>query len=190
MSKLNDIFDIQLEETPEIPKGEVVKKPRKKPELSDEKKAAMLERLRAGREKRAENLSKKKNPEVKEVVKEVIKEENNQRYEVKATKKELPKVDAEAEKLSFINMMAGKNRDNNPNKYERPKKKVYDQKNEEPKVEAPKIEAPKIEAPKMAPKIEAPKIQAPKIEAPKIIITPPVKPQPVVISFLKKPMWA
>jgi hypothetical protein len=185
MSKLNDIFDIQLEETPEIPKGEVVKKSRKKPELSDEKKAAMLERLRAGREKRAENLSKKKNPEVKEIVKE----ENNQRYEVKATKKELPKVDAEAEKLSFINMMAGKNRDNNPNKYERPKKKVYDQKNEEPKVEAPKVEEPKVEAPKMAPKIEAPKM-APKIEAPKIIITPPVKPQPVVISFLKKPMWA
>ena len=182
MSKLNDIFDIQLEETPEISKEEVVKKPRKKPELSDEKKAAMLERLRAGREKRAENLSKKKNPEVKEVVKEVVKE-----------KKELPKVDAEAEKLSFINMMAGKNRDNNPNKYERPKKKVYDQKNEEAKVEepkmAPKVEAPKVEAPKMAPKIEAPKM-APKIEAPKIIITPPVKPQPVVISFLKKPMWA
>ena len=178
MSKLNDIFDIQLEETPEIPK-ERVDKPRKKPELSDEKKAAMLERLRAGREKRAENLSKKKNPEVEEVVKE-------KKKEVKATKKELPKVDAEAEKLSFINMMAGKNRDNNPNKYERPKKKVYDQKNEEPKVEAPKVEAPKIEAPK----IQAPKIQAPKIEAPKIIITPPVKPQPVVISFLKKPMWA
>jgi hypothetical protein len=185
MSKLNDIFDIQLEETPEIPKEEVVKKPRKKPELSDEKKAAMLERLRAGREKRAENLSKKKESEkplvIKEVVKEVVKE-----------KKELPKVDAEAEKLSFINMMAGKNRDNNPNKYERPKKKVYveEKKVEAPKVEAPKIEAPKIEAPKMAPKIEAPKIQAPKIEAPKIIITPPVKPQPVVISFLKKPMWA
>jgi hypothetical protein len=175
MSKLNDIFDIQLEETPEIPKGEVVKKPRKKPELSDEKKAAMLERLRAGREKRAENLSKKKGPEKPLVTKEVVKE-----------KKELPKVDAEAEKLSFINMMAGKNRDNNPNKYERPKKKVYEQKNEEPKVEAPKVEAPKVEAPK----IEAPKIQAPKIEAPKIIITPPVKPQPVVISFLKKPMWA
>ena len=177
MSKLNDIFDIQLEETPEIPKGGVDKKPRKKPELSDEKKAAMLERLRAGREKRAENLSKKKNPEVKEVVKEDVKA---------ITKKELPNVDAEAEKLSFINMMAGKNRDNNPNKYERPKKKVYEQKNEEPKVEAPKVEAPKIEAPK----IQAPKIQAPKIEAPKIIITPPVKPQPVVISFLKKPMWA
>lgn len=175
MSKLNDIFDIQLEETPEISKEEVVKKPRKKPELSDEKKAAMLERLRAGREKRAENLSKKKNPEVKEVIKE--------KKEVKATKKELPKVDAEAEKLSFINMMAGKNRDNNPNKYERPKKKVYV---EEKKVEAPKVEEPKVEAPK----IEAPKIQAPKIEAPKIIITPPVKPQPVVISFLKKPMWA
>jgi hypothetical protein len=185
MSKLNDIFDIQLEETPEISKGEVVKKPRKKPELSDEKKAAMLERLRAGREKRAENLSKKKESEKPLVIKEVVKEENNQRYEVKATKKELPKVDAEAEKLSFINMMAGKNRDNNPNKYERPKKKVYDQKNEEPKVEEPKM-APKVEAPK----IEAPKIQAPKIEAPKIIITPPVKPQPVVISFLKKPMWA
>jgi hypothetical protein len=180
MSKLNDIFDIQLEETPEIPKGEVVKKPRKKPELSDEKKAAMLERLRAGREKRAENLSKKKNPEKPLVIKEVVKEEKK---EVKATKKELPKVDAEAEKLSFINMMAGKNRDNNPNKYERPKKKVYV---EEKKVEEPKVEAPKVEAPK----IEAPKIQAPKIEAPKIIITPPVKPQPVVISFLKKPMWA
>jgi len=176
MSKLNDIFDIQLEETPEISKGGVDKKQRKKPELSDEKKAAMLERLRAGREKRAENLSKKKESE-KPLVKEVVKE-----------KKELPKVDAEAEKLSFINMMAGKNRDNNPNKYERPKKKVYV---EEKKVEAPKIEAPKIEAPKIeAPKIEAPKIQAPKIEAPKIIITPPVKPQPVVISFLKKPMWA
>ena len=79
--------------------------------------------------------------------------------------------------------MAGKNRDNNPNKYERPKKKVYV---EEKKVEEPKVEAPKIEAPK----IQAPKIEAPKIEAPKIIITPPVKPQPVVISFLKKPMWA
>ena len=175
MSKLNDIFDIQLEETPEIPKGEV-KKPRKKPELSDEKKAAMLERLRAGREKRAENMNKKKNPEVKEVVKEDVKA---------ITKKELPNVDAEAEKLSFINMMVGKNRDNNPNKYERPKKKVYEQKNEEPKVEEPKVEPPK-----MAPKIEAPKVEAPKIEAPKIIITPPVKPQPVVISFLKKPMWA
>jgi hypothetical protein len=172
MSKLNDIFDIQLEETPEISKEEVVKKPRKKPELSDEKKAAMLERLRAGREKRAENLSKKKESEKPLVIKEVVKE-----------KKELPKVDAEAEKLSFINMMAGKNRDNNPNKYERPKKKVYV---EEKKVEAPKVEEPKVEAPK----IEAPKIQAPKIEAPKIIITPPVKPQPVVISFLKKPMWA
>ena len=185
MSKLNDIFDIQLEETPEIPKGEVVKKPRKKPELSDEKKAAMLERLRAGREKRAENLSKKKESEKPLVIKEVVKEKK----EVKATtKKELPKVDAEAEKLSFINMMAGKNRDNNPNKYERPKKKVYV---EEKKVEAPKVEEPKVEAPKIqAPKIEAPKIQAPKIEAPKIIITPPVKPQPVVISFLKKPMWA
>jgi len=182
MSKLNDIFDIQLEESTEIPKEEVVKKPRKKPELSDEKKAAMLERLRAGREKRAENLSKKKESEKPLVIKEVVKEVKK---EVKATKKELPKVDAEAEKLSFINMMAGKNRDNNPNKYERPKKKVYDQKNEEPKVEAPKVEEPK-----MAPKVEAPKIQAPKIEAPKIIITPPVKPQPVVISFLKKPMWA
>jgi hypothetical protein len=189
MSKLNDIFDIQdmakeLEEIDnmiiKIPK-EDVKKTRKKPELSDEKKAAMLERLRAGREKRAENLSKKKESEKPLVIKEVVKEKK----EVKATtKKEVPKVDAEAEKLSFINMMAGKNRDNNPNKYERPKKKVYDQKNEEPKVEAPKIEAPK-----MVQKIEAPKM-APKIEAPKIIITPPVKPQPVVISFLKKPMWA
>ena len=178
MSKLNDIFDIQLEETSEISKERVDKKPRKKPELSDEKKAAMLERLRAGREKRAENLSKKKESEKPLVIKEVVKE-----------KKELPKVDAEAEKLSFINMMAGKNRDNNPNKYERPKKKVYEQKNEEPKVEAPKVEAPKVEAPKMAPKIEAPKM-ASKIEAPKVIITPPVKPQPVVISFLKKPMWA
>jgi hypothetical protein len=39
-----------------------------------------------------------------------------------------------------------------------------------------------------APKVEAPKVEAPKVEAPKVIITPP-KAGPVIVSFLKKPIW-
>lgn len=174
MSKLNDIFDIQLDETTDAmttdtPKEQPVKKERKKAELSDEKKAAMLERLRAGREKRAENLKKKKEPkEVKEV------------KETKETKKDVPKFDAEAEKLSFINMMAGKNRESNTDKYVRPKRKIQAP---VPEVEKPK-EVVKVEKQQVA---EVPKVAQP----PKVVISQPVpKPQPVIIRTFKKPIWA
>lgn len=194
MSNIEDIFDISTikaeveneAKMDEEPKPETVKKPRKKAELSDDKKIAMLERLKAGREKRAENLQKKKEakePQKVEEPKVVEKQEQPKEPKKIAQPKEPkePKVspNAEAEKLSFINMMAGKMRESNPDKYVRPKKKVY----EEPKkVEEPKVveEVKKVEQPKAEP-VSKPIVNLP----PKMTVK-----QPVIIRTFKKPIWA
>lgn len=167
MSNLDDIFDL-----PEGAKQEEQikeKKPRKKVEMSDEKKTAMLERLKAGREKRAENLKAKAQPkeEVKEV-KEVKKKDNVLESTSKKHK------ETEDEKLSFIKMMAGKSKP--IEKVERPKKKVYALSKEEPKQEVKKEEQNK-ESPK--------EVVAPVVSA---NITIPTK-TPIIIRTFKKPVW-
>ena len=167
MSNLDDIFDLpegakQYMDNEEKPQP-IEKKQRKKPELSEEKKIAMLERLRAGREKRQENLKAKKEPkeEKKEQPKEVI--SNNE----------------EKERLSFINMMAGKAKPNQTEKFERPKKKIQSDLSVE--------EKPKIEVKKEEPKKEPIK--------PLISSAPPpasvaVVKTPIIIRTFKKPIWA
>lgn len=169
MSNLDDIFDLPegakqyIEEQAQASQP-VEKKPRKKPELSEEKKAAMLERLRLGREKRQDNLKAKKEP--KEEPKEVV---------IKKEKEVVKKTDTEAERLSFINMMAGKAKPNQSEKFERPKKKVQSTPIEEVKEEKKK-EEPK--EPKSDPIISAP------------VISVAAARQPVVIRTFKKPIWA
>lgn len=174
MSNLNDIFDLPEGTAP----TQQTKKERKKPEMSDEKKQAMLERLAKGRETRANNLLLKKGGEPKT---------EKQPSDIKVEEKK--KITEEEEKMSFLNML--KRDKNEPSKkYERPKKKVYEEQPKvEPKVE-PKIEAPKVEQPKII-KVEAPKVEAPKvvkpIAPPTPIITKP--PAPIVISLFKRPIW-
>lgn len=175
MSNLDDIFDLPEQSS----NGQTVeikeKKQRKKPELSDEKKAAMLERLKAGREKRQENLKAKKAPEepkediVSKKEKEVVKKTDN-------------KQSSEAERLSFINMMAGKAKPTQTTeKYERPKKKVQSNSNdilkEEPKKEEKDNKQNKVH--EVAAKVP--------IIAPVVSITPAR--EPVVIRTFKKPIW-
>jgi len=158
MSNLNDIFDLPMTEQKEAPKKE-----RKKIVMSDEKKAAMLERLAKGRETRANNLLAKKGQQktIKEPVKEI-------------------KVDkSEDERKAFINMMVPKKQ---TEKFERPKKKVY---NEEVKVEPVKVEPVKVEPVK----VEPVKVSVTKVVAPPRIIEPPKVVEPVIIRTFKRPMW-
>jgi hypothetical protein len=178
MSNINDIFDLPQQTDKPVKEP----KERKKVVMTDDKKAAMLERLAKGRETRANNLLAKKGQPKTEVLKEPVKEK-----EVKVDK-------SEEERKAFINTMVGKSKP--VEKFERPKKKIITESLEQPKVEAPKIVAPKVEAPK----IEAPKktegYEAPKIEAPKTnVISIPTKPiiqkapEPVVIRTFKRAMW-
>ena len=161
MSNLDDIFDLpgggQQTEQPE-------KKQRKKVEMSDEKKQAMLERLRIGREKRAENLKAKKEPKEPKEPKEI------------KSKEEVIKTN-EDERLSFIKMMAGKSKP--IEKVERPKKKVYKEESSDSIVEKPKEET---KTDNKAKTITATPMPTP---APIAVIK-----QPVIIRTFKKPIWA
>lgn len=174
MSNLDDIFDLPegakqyMEEPVET---EPVKKPRKKAEMSDDKKAAMLERLKLGRTKRQENLKAKKgiidNDKSLEIKPEVKKEENKESLKVEHKK-------AEDERLSFINMMAGKSKPSKDEKFERPKKKVYSEP-KEIKAEPKKEEVKEVQKPIVSVPIAAPTT---------------VTKQPVIIRTFKKPIWA
>jgi hypothetical protein len=187
MSNLDDIFDLpgggQQAEQPE-------KKQRKKVEMSDEKKSAMLERLAKGREKRAENLKAKKEPkepkETKEqkeeivIKKETVSNSKDANKEVINKKQNKVQKETEDERLSFIKMMAGKSKP--VEKVERPKKKVY-----------------KEELPfNIAKPDEVKKIDRKDQEKPVKVIAPsPVVPanlaivrEPVIIRTFKKPIWA
>ncbi len=174
MSNLDDIFDLpsggQQTEQP-------IKKQRKKVEMTDEKRTAMLERLKAGREKRAENLKAKtelKEPKEPKEPKEVKSKETKEEV------KEVIKKTNEDERLSFIKMMAGKSKP--VEKVERPKKKVY--KEESPVSIAKPDEVKKIDS----------KDQEKVV---KVVAPPPVVPanlavvrEPVIIRTFKKPIWA
>lgn len=168
MTSIGDIFD--LPESSEVTNDKPVKKERKKPELSEEKRAAMLERLAKGREMRAQKLAEKKginkgiNKEVKKEVKTTIE-------------------DHEAERLAFVNMMAGKSKplqkDIKVDKFERPKKKVYEPKlSNEVKIETQQKEEKK--------EINKPITVAPIVHS---VPAPIVPPTPIVIRTFKKPMW-
>lgn len=194
MSNLDDIFDL-----PEGEKQEEVnnsqseyKKPRKKAEMSDDKKLAMLERLKAGREKRAENLKAKKEPKEEIVNKEAVSNSKEANKEVISQKKDtvLKKTDNkqnktdsyEDEKLSFIKMMAGKSKPiEKQSQIIRPKKKVYTELKEDQK---PEVITKPIAAPVTAPIVATPK----PIAAPVVVAAPVVK-VPVVIRTFKKPVW-
>ena len=175
MTSIGDIFDLPEGQTTE-PKKE--KKERKKPDLSDEKKAAMLERLRAGREKRQENLKAKKEPKEEPKEEEVIISEKKNKVS-KITKGSTDKPEGnntEAERLSFINMMAGKSKPNQTEKFERPKKKVQsiNEFKEQPKTEEKKEEVKQMPPPKPLVNISAP------VAVVKV---------PVIIRNFKKPVW-
>jgi len=164
---LNDIFDLPEESK----KAEPIKKERKKPEMSDEKKQAMLERLAKGRETRANNLLAKKGGEPKKEASDIKVEEKK-------------KPNEEEEKMKFLNMI--KRDKNEPSKkYERPKKKVYD--------EPVKVDPVKVEPVKEAPKVEQPKVEPPKIIKPVAQVIKPVAPvappAPVIIRAFKRAMW-
>lgn len=190
MSNLDDIFDLpegskhthkvsvmtEGKEQPEQP----TKKPRKKPELSDEKKATMLERLKAGREKRAENLKAKKGET--EPVKKEVKEVNNTEHKVNNKHKE-----TEAERLSFISMMAGKSKpsysqsefkNETKEKFERPKKKVYETKSSNIEDVNKQTETKKEDIKEVSKPIVSPPV-----------ISSPVVAAPVIIRTFKKPIW-
>jgi hypothetical protein len=183
MSNLNDIFDLPMTEQKEAPKKE-----RKKIVMSDEKKAAMLERLAKGRETRANNLLAKKGQQktegLKETIKEPVKEIKEPVKEIKEPVKEIKVDKSEDERKAFINMMAPKKQ---TEKFERPKKKVY---NEEVKVESVKVEPVKVEPVKVEPvKVEPVKVSVTKVVAPPRIIEPPKVVEPVIIRTFKRPMW-
>jgi hypothetical protein len=174
MTSIGDIFDLPEGQTAEVNKSE--KKPRKKVEMTDEKRTAMLERLKAGREKRAENLKAKTEPkEPKEVkpkeIKEEVKEVINKKHK-----------ETEDERLSFIKMMAGKSKPIDASAVVRPKKKVY-------KEESPVSIAKPDEVKKIDNKDQEKPV--------KVIAPPPVVPanlaivrEPVIIRTFKKPIWA
>lgn len=183
MSNLQDIFDLPEENksVEQSKQAEPIKKERKKPEMTDEKKQAMLERLARGRETRANNLLAKKGGEPKKEASDIKVEEKK-------------KVNEEEEKMKFLNMI--KRDKNEPSKkYERPKKKVYD--------EPVKVEPVKIEPVKVEPKVEQQKAEPPKIiksvapvaqvikpVAPVIKpVAPVTPPQPVIIRAFKRAMW-
>lgn len=177
MTSIGDIFDLPEGQTLEEPKKE--KKPRKKVEMSDEKKSAMLERLAKGREVRAQKIAEKKGDKVEKV-------DKVEKIEKVVNKKEIKEV-SEDERLSFIKMMAGKSKPIENNAMQkRPKKKVYSLSNtsdnnkpiQEEKKEEPKTEPKKTET-----------HTAPNVVAPTIPIAPIVK-QPVIIRTFKKPIWA
>ena len=178
MTSIGDIFDLPNgtegtyhDEEPKQP--EVMKKPRKKAEMSDEKKAAMLERLKAGREKRAENLKAKAQP--KQV--EEPKKEKEVKKEVTSKKeKEVLSKTNEDERLSFIKMMAGKSKP--IEKVERPKKKVYLEPKKEEKEDKVKNEV--LNKPK---EIKEP-VNISNVVAPVAVVK-----VPVVIRTFKKPIW-
>jgi hypothetical protein len=170
MSNLQDIFDLPEESK----KAEPIKKERKKPEMSDEKKQAMLERLAKGRETRANNLLAKKGGEPKKEASDIKVEEKK-------------KYNEEEERKGFINMIT-RTKNEPSKKYERPKKKVYD--------EPVKVEPVKVEPVKVAPKVEQPKVEPPKVIKPvatvaQVIkpVAPPAPPAPVIIRAFKRAMW-
>jgi hypothetical protein len=180
MTSIGDIFDLpdgnegtyHDEEKPE-------KKPRKKVEMSDEKKTAMLERLKAGREKRAENLKSKSQPKEEIVVKkEEVKQPeviiSKKKDNVESTNKKHK--ETEDERLSFIKMMSGKSKP--IEKVERPKKKVYSEPKKEEKEDKVKNEV--LNKPK---EIKEP-VNVSNVVAPVVIAK-----QPVVIRTFKKPIW-
>jgi hypothetical protein len=176
MSNLDDIFDLP-NGTEQVEKQE--KKQRKKVEMTDEKRTAMLERLKAGREKRAENLKAK--TELKEP-KEPKKPKEVKSKETKEEVKEVIKKTNEDERLSFIKMMAGKSKPIDASAIVRPKKKVY--KEESPVSIAKPDEVKKIDS----------KDQEKVV---KVVTPPPVVPtnltivrEPVIIRTFKKPIWA
>jgi hypothetical protein len=178
MTSIGDIFDLPdaTEGTYHDKEPEVMKKQRKKPELSDEKKIAMLERLKAGREKRNENLKAKKEqkqPEVKDEPKKVV--VNNQLV-TKEPEKEVVSKTNEDERLSFIKMMAGKSKP--IEKVERPKKKVYLEPKKEEKEDKVKNEV--LNKPK---EIKEP-VNVSNVVAPVAVVK-----VPVVIRTFKKPVW-
>jgi hypothetical protein len=182
MTSIGDIFDLPdgTEGTyhDEEPKQE--KKPRKKAEMSDEKKAAMLERLKAGREKRAENLKAKaqpKQPEEPKKEKEVV--SKKEKEVVKKTNED----DNQRLKLSFIKMMAGKEK--NGEKYERPKKKIVSTNSQSEYKEENSQREYKEEATKNKVNEAPAPVVAPILSAPITIIK-----EPVVIRTFKKPIWA
>jgi len=175
MTSIGDIFDL-----PDGTKGTYhdeeikEKKPRKKVEMSDEKKTAMLERLKAGREKRAQNLKAKAEPKQPEVSKKE-KEEKEVKQPKVAKDNKVSEEDNQRLKLSFIKMMAGKEKP--VEKYERPKKKIISTNSQsEYKEEATKNKVN-----------EAPTPVATPVIAPVVSITPTR--EPVVIRTFKKPVW-
>ena len=173
MSNLDDIFDLQEQSTKEQNDLRSEKKPRKKAEMSDEKKTAMLERLRAGREKRQENLKAKKQPKEEVVIKQP--EVKKEKEVVKQPKIKDNKDGYEDEKLSFIKMMAGKSKP--IEKVERHKKKVYTEPKEEEKQNKVQEEPKHVSTPVAAP-IAIPIVSAPVVKV------------PVINRTFKKPIWA
>lgn len=166
-----------------------VKKPRKKYEMSDEKRLAMLERLRIGRETKANKLQAKK--EATNQVKPII-QEKPIIEEKKKDKEVINKDTSQKEKESFINMMAGKNNIKSilpgkpsEEKFIRPKKKEQNSpeiKNEiknEIKKDSPQIIKNEI-------KINSPEIKNNSPIIPKIVI--PEK-EPIILRTFKKPFW-
>jgi hypothetical protein len=127
----------------------------------------MLERLKAGREKRNENLKAKKEQKQPEVKDEPKKE------------KEVVSKTNEDERLSFIKMMAGKSKP--IEKVERPKKKVQTNNNDILKVEPKKNEKDDKQN-----KVNEVPAKVP-IIAPVVSITPTR--EPVIIRTFKKPIW-
>jgi hypothetical protein len=188
MNNLNDIFDLGdkavINELKE-------KKPRKKVELSEDKKNAMLERLAKGREVRAMKLKEKKG--IKEEPKPPVMEVKEQK-EVKSSKieKEVkPSIneDHEKERIAFINNLMGKanNKALVTEKYERPKKKIQ----APPKDVGKPVVVHPTQTINVAPVAPTQQVVTPVAPTQNVIIPPIVIPRaPVVIrNFIKAP-WA
>jgi hypothetical protein len=189
MSNLDNIFDLQegAKQYIEEPEQKQEKKQRKKVELSDDKKAAMLERLKVGREKRQENLKAKKG--VTEPVNNAKNIVNNAKHIVKEVKevKEVKNNDAEKERLAFVNMMAGKSKpsysqsefkNETKEKFERPKKKVYETKSSNIEDVNKQTETKKEDIKEVSKPIVSPPV-----------ISSPIVAAPVIIRTFKKPIW-
>lgn len=173
---MSDIFEIEDIEPITITK-EV--KPRKKPELSEEKRVAMLERLKLGREKRAAKIAETKG--IKETNKDIKiekKEEKEEKVIETKIKKELPNDShqTEAERLNFISMMAGRAKKSEVIKFERPKKKVE-------KVILPSKDSDVIPSTK----VQEPLIMKPSVMEP---VKLQVVKQPIIIRNFTKALWA